>query len=67
MNPGEQMRVTLRPVAWVRLPGTAWEVYLHGKPGDEGVEIVRTFARSEFGGWDVQPVLPRVYMRAARG
>lgn len=60
-------RVRLVPGQWVRLPHTGWEVYLHGKPRGEGVEVVRTFGQPDYGGWDLSPVLGRCFVRQARG
>lgn len=65
MNPDEAPRVQLRPSHWVRLPGTDVEVYLHGKPGQEGIEVVRTHVKEEFGGWDLDPVKNRIFTRRA--
>lgn len=65
MSPDESPRVRLYPGQWVQLPGTDWQVYLHGKPGQEGVEIVRTHLREEFGGWDLEPIFDHVYTRKA--
>jgi hypothetical protein len=62
----EPARVRLVPGRWVRLPGTGWEVYLHGKPGEEGVEVACTHQRAEYGGWDLRPVEARCYVRRAR-
>lgn len=66
MNPDERMGVVLLPARWVRLPGTTWECYLHGKAGEEGVEVVRTHERDEYGGWDLSLVLDRSYIRQVR-
>lgn len=63
----EQMRVVLLPARWVRLPGTRWECYLHGKADEEGVEVVRTYEREEYGGWDLSLVLDRAFVRQVRG
>jgi hypothetical protein len=62
-------RVLLLPSRWVQLPGTTWEVYLHGKPygsGSDGVEVARDHARTEFGGWNLTQVWQHIYVRHAR-
>lgn len=66
MNPKMVTRVRLLPAQWVRLPGTTWEVYLHGKrygSSSEGVEVSRDHAQSEFGGWNLTPVWAHIYLR----
>jgi hypothetical protein len=62
----EPARVRLEPRRWVRLPGTGWEVYLHGKPSEPIVEVLCTHARAEYGGWDLRPVAGRCYVRRVR-
>lgn len=69
VNPDQRMRLRLLPAQWVLLPGTGWQVYLHGKahgPGSDGVEIVRTHVRTEVGGWDLEQVLNQIFLRKAR-
>lgn len=58
----------LSPGRWTRLPGTGVEVYLTGKMRShcEGVGIFRTGKPGEFGGWDLNPVWQRVFIRRVR-
>lgn len=58
--------VRLMPARWVRLPGTPFEVYLHGKwlgKRCEGVIVAHTGTRPQYGGWDLAPVAHCTYLR----
>lgn len=35
-------------------------------PGEEGVEVVRTYERAEYGGWDLSLALDRSYIQIGR-
>jgi hypothetical protein len=59
--------VVLEPARWVRLPGTTWEVMLHGKRlvNCGGIPVCRTGDPGRLGGWDLGPVLDKCYVRRA--
>jgi hypothetical protein len=63
------LRLRLLPGQWVPLPGTGFEILLHGRktPSSDGVDIDRDQPRtSPFGGWNLTPVLGRTYARRVR-
>lgn len=60
------VRLALAPRQWLALPGTGYEVLLHGKYRDSGDRVLVTRNGDGPGGWDLRPLYGSCFIRKAR-